>query len=176
MNNEYSMCLFTLGKEENLLDVFYNEIKALKEVFKEENINDFINNRFIKDKDKKEVLSKSLKGCHKYVSNFIYLTIDDNKIDEIIDIFEGFIDLYYKEKNIVLGTVYGISITDSKLKELEKKLSDKLNKTILLDFKKDSNLIGGYKVIVDNKLYDNSYKKKLENLKENLLKEGELND
>ena len=47
MNKEYSLSLFTLGKEENLLDNFYNEIKDLIEVFKDKEISFFLDNRFM---------------------------------------------------------------------------------------------------------------------------------
>jgi len=176
MNSEYAFSLFTLGKEENLLDDFYNDVKALLNVFKDKDINLFLENRFIKGEEKKNLLKDTLKEINKYIINFINIVIDDNKIDEIKDILENFIEFYYKEKNISKGVVYGISLDSYRLKELEDKLSKKLNKTILLEFIKDDSLIGGYKVVVDNILYDNSYKRKLDNLKENLLKEGENND
>lgn len=176
MNSEYSNSLFVLGKEENLLDSFYSDIKNLLAIFKNEEINKFLENRFIKIDEKKKILEDVLKEINIYVKNFINIIIEDNKTGEILDILEGFIELYYKEKNISKGKVYGLSLEKEKLKILEKKLSEKLNKTILLDFVKDDSLIAGYKVIVDNKLYDNSYKKKLDNLKNSLLKEGENND
>lgn len=176
MNKEYSLSLFTLGKEENLLDNFYNEIKDLIEVFKDKEISFFLDNRFINSEDKKKVLSDVLKKTHKYINNFVNVVIDDFKEADLVDIFECFIELYYKEKRITKGKVYGVSLDDSKLKELEEVLSKKLNKTVLLDFIKDESLIGGYKILVDNKLYDNSYKRKLDNLKDNLLKEGENDD
>lgn len=176
MNKEYSLSLFMLGKEENLLDSFYNDVKELIEVFKDKKISLFLDNRFINREEKKKVLNDTLKGIHKYVNNFINVVIDDDKESELAEIFEEFIELYYKEKKITKGKVYGVSLEENKLKELEKVLSEKLSKTVILDFIKDESLIGGYKIIVDNKLYDNSYKRKLENLKNNLLKEGEFDD
>jgi F-type H+-transporting ATPase subunit delta len=174
--NEYSLSLFTLGKEENLLDVFYDEIKVLLNVFEEERVTCFLENKFIKIDDKKDVINKVLKDVNKYLVNFINLVIDDRKEDNLLEMFANFNELYYKEKNIVVGTVYGLEIDENRIKILEDVYSKKMNKKVVLMFKQDLELIGGYKVIVDNKLYDNSYKSKLNNLKKKLLEEGEFND
>ena len=94
----------------------------------------------------------------------------------MIEIFDSYNSLYYKEKNIVEGIIYGLEIGNEKINELEEVFSRKLKKRVVLKFKQDVSLIGGYKVIVDNKLYDNSYKNKLNKLKDKLLEEGEVND
>lgn len=176
MNSEYASALFNLGKEENILDNFYNEIKLLIEIFKDNEIDSFISNKFVNSSNKKSILDKYLKDINKYLINFINIIIDDNKEEYLIDIFDEFNELYYKEKNISKGIIYGLEIDDDKIKKLEEVFTKKLNKKVILSFKQDISLIGGFKVIVDNKLYDNSYKTKLNNLKKELLKEGENND
>ena len=174
--NEYSLSLFTLGKDEGLLDAFYNEINDFMRVLKEEEILSFLTNKFIKCKEKKEVINKTLKDLNKYLLNFINIVIDDGKEDYFPEICSDFNELYFKEKNIVKGIVYGLNLEKEKIEKLEETLSHKLDKKVVLEFKRDISLLGGYKVIVDNKLYDNSYSSKLNNLKNKLLEEGEIND
>ena len=162
-----------MGKEENLLDIFYDEINSIIEIFKDKEINEFINDRFIKVKDKKNLLNRVLKDINKYILNFINLIIDDDKTYEIEEILNGFKELYYRENNVVNGIVYCLEIDEDKIRKLEEIFGEKLKKKVCLKFKKDISLIGGYKVVVDNKLYDNSYKNKLDKLESKLLKEGE---
>ena len=176
MNSEYASALFNLGKEENILDDFYNEIKVLLDILKDKEIKEFIENKFINNNEKKNILDKHLNKVNKYLVNFINIIIDDNKDEYLIDILDEFNELYYKEKNISKGIIYGLEIDEDKIKKLEEVFTKKLNKKVVLCFKQDVSLIGGFKVIVDNKLYDNSYKTKLNNLKKELLKEGESND
>lgn len=176
MNSEYASALFNLGKEENILDDFYNEIKVLLDILKDKEIKEFIENKFINNNEKKNILDKHLNKVNKYLVNFINIIIDDNKDEYLIDILDEFNELYYKEKNISKGIIYGLEIDEDKIKKLEEVFTKKLNKKVILYFKQDVSLIGGFKVIVDNKLYDNSYKTKLNNLKKELLKEGESND
>lgn len=176
MNSEYASALFNLGKEENILDDFYNEIKVILDILKDKEIREFIENKFINNNEKKKILDKYLEKGNKYLVNFINIIIDDNKDEYLIDILDEFNELYYKEKNISKGIIYGLEIDEDKIKKLEEVFTKKLNKKVVLCFKQDVSLIGGFKVIVDNKLYDNSYKTKLNNLKKKLLKEGENND
>lgn len=174
--NEYSLSLFTLGKEENMLDDFYGEVRCLLKVFKDEDINEFLESKFYSKRSKKEIISNCINGINKYLSNFINIVIDEGKEENLVKIFNAFNELYYKDKNILKGIVYGIRLEEEKLVVLEETFSKKLNKKVVLEFREDSSLIGGYKVIIDNKLYDNSYKNKLTKLKDKLLKEGELDD
>ena len=174
--NEYALSLFSLAKEENLLDIFYNETKFLIEIFKDEELLNFIIDKFIRNSDKKKAINNGLNSINRYLLNFINIIIDDNREDDLIEIFDSFNSLYYKEKNIVEGIIYGLEIGNEKINELEEVFSRKLKKRVVLKFKQDVSLIGGYKVIVDNKLYDNSYKNKLNKLKDKLLEEGEVND
>lgn len=174
--NDYSSSLFLLGKEENLLDVFYEELKSLIEVFKDKDFSEFFNNKLIKTSEKKEVINKHFKDIHKYIFNFLNILVDEKKEDELMDIFNSFVELYFNEKGIVKGLVYGLEIDNDKIKKLEEIFSDKLDKKVILEFKQDISLLGGYKVLVDNKLYDNSYKNKLNKLRDKLLEEGEFDD
>ena len=94
--NDFSSSLFLLGKEENLLDVFYEEINSLMEVFKDKEFANFFDNKLIKTNEKKEVIKKHFKDVHKYVFNFLNIIIDEKKEDELMDVFNDFIELYFE--------------------------------------------------------------------------------
>ena len=114
--SDYSSSLFLLGKEENLLDIFYEEISSLIEIFKDKEFANFFNNKLIKTSVKKEVINKHFKDIHKYIFNFLNIIIDEKKEDNLMDIFNGFIELYFNEKGIVKGLVYGLEIYNDKIK------------------------------------------------------------
>ena len=170
--NDYSLSLFSLAKEENLLEEIYQEIRLLTILFNEDDVVSFLEDKFISSCEKKKIINKVFKSKNKYINNFINIVVDDGKEEFLLEMFENFIKLYLKEKNIVKGFVYGAEIANEELKKLEEVISKKINKNVVLEFRQDVSLICGYKVVVDNKLYDNSYKTKLTKLKNKLLEEG----
>jgi F-type H+-transporting ATPase subunit delta len=67
--------------------------------------------------------------------------------------------LFNKEYGIVEGkAITAIEMTQEKLERLEKELSKKLNKTIKLENKVDSTVLGGVLVKIGDKVIDSSVK------------------
>ena len=65
--------------------------------------------------------------------------IDDQKEECLVEIFNSYNELYYKEKNIVKGIVFGLEIDEVKLSKLEKTFSNRLK--ISLSFKLSINCL-----------------------------------
>ena len=79
------------------------------------------------------------------------------------------------ELNIKRGIVYStIKLTKTQLKGMESKISKMLNANVTLRNVIDENLLGGFKVQVEDYILDDSMKNRLEKLKETItLKKGE---
>ena len=171
MINVYANALIDLSISENLLDVFYNHFLIIDDLYKNLDIQEFINNKFVDKEYKKEMIVKHFKDFSEYFVNFLFILANNDHLDKLGDISNKYKELYYREKNIEYGFIYGTSLTNNDLEKVEKALANKLNKQIKLEFIKDETLISGYKIKVGSKLYDNSYKHKLEMIKKSL-KEG----
>ena len=79
-------------------------------------------------------------------------------------------DLYNKHKNIQDVTLTSaIRLDESYLKKIKSKLSKLSTKSISINQKINSNIIGGFILKVDDKMYDASYRTKLKNIKKTLL-------
>jgi F-type H+-transporting ATPase subunit delta len=172
MIEAYANSLFELGKEENLLEVFYKHFLIIDKLYKEEQIKDFLEDKFVSNKEKDLIIEKYFDAFNQYFKNFLHLLIKDNQFDNLLQIKELFLNSYYIEKGILKGTVYGVNLASDDLALLEKTFSKKLNKNVSLTFIKDSSVIGGYRVEIGSRVYDTSYLHKLKLLQESLKKEA----
>ena len=121
---------------------------------------------------KERILDKHFSFVNSYMKSFLLMLNKDNNLDMLTEISNRFILLYKEYMGIEYGVVYGVSISEKELKTLEECFSKKFSKKVYLNFKKDISLISGYRVEVGKKVYDNSYKYKLEILRNSLKKEA----
>ena len=60
-------------------------------------------------------------------------------------------------------------LSKEQIEKIEKTLSLKEGKTVILKNKINPSLIGGAKIIINDRVYDNSVVNRIENIKKNLL-------
>ena len=74
---------------------------------------------------------------------------------------------------IMEGYIYSTkALSKNEINRIEKAISSRLNKEIYLIPKIDENLIGGFKVVINDYVFDASIKNKLEGLKSSLKERG----
>ena len=82
----------------------------------------------------------------------------------------AFNTLVNKHLGLIEGVVYSATaLSDDKLETLSTLFSKKLGEKVMLTSVIDESLIGGYKVSVNNVVYDNSIKLQLKHLKDTLM-------
>ena len=128
-----------------------------------------------KDEKKDIVTTVFASLTNQLILNFFYVVIDNQRANLIPEIIDEFVRIGYKELNIKKGIVYSTSpLSDANLLSLQNKVSSMLNANVTLENKIDKNLLGGFKIVVDDYLIDNSLASRLDNLKDELLnKKGE---
>ena len=71
------------------------------------------------------------------------------------------------------GVVYSSTkLSEENLNKLKKALEKKINKTLDLTNVVDESIIGGFKICLENSIYDSTINTRLNKLKETLLKGG----
>lgn len=170
----YSESLFELAKEENKVEKFSRDIEFIYNIFKP-NIEflAFFTSLKVSDQDKYQILEEAFKdSIDEYVLNFLKLLIKKRRFKFFYDIIEHFEVLTNKYLGIEKGFIYSSYKLDTSLvKKISEGLSKKLNKKVELEVKIDPSLIGGIKVVIGNRVYDDSIKNKLELMKTQLLRE-----
>lgn len=166
----YSDALFKLGVETDSLDSMKNDLVFVKQVLKEnEDFKRILQNPNVKKEDKKEMLSKVFSGIDIHILNFAKILIDKSRFFYFDDIVESFIYKYNEVNSVAQGILTSVREMDPEdIETIKETLSKKFGKKVELDHVIDSNLIGGFSVMLDGKMIDNSLQGKLSSLKSSL--------
>ena len=109
------------------------------------------------------------------VLSYLEIMIKRNGISNFEIVYSSFIHLYNESKGILEGKIYtAFDLSKEKINEIEKLLSKKEKREVVLTQISNPHLIGGVKIYLDNRIYDYSIEKKINEIKESLLKTKEL--
>ena len=151
------------GKEKQILE----EAQAVAALFEdEEELRSFINYPAISADEKKDVLKNIFEGkiCEELL-NFLYVLVDKRRtmnFGRIVKVYKSLID---QEEGYSYGTVYSVvRLSDDRLEELEKQTSQLLQTNVKLENELDPKLLAGFKILVEGKIIDASYRKKFDEL------------
>jgi F-type H+-transporting ATPase subunit delta len=168
----YALALFQLAKEQQLLEKVEEELRVVKEVlFVNVELKAILKSpKLLKDK-KKEILAEAFGSFDTIVLNTLMLLMDRHRADEIAAVADEFIELANEEKGIEVADVYSIRpLTDEERVALSSSFAAKIGKRSLqIENIVDSDLLGGVKIRIGNRIYDGSLRGKLDRLERKLL-------
>lgn len=150
----YARALFDIAQSENCIEYALSELRAFAngilvngikpcdlEQMKDRDFNTFIDD-----------CAKNLKWPD-FMSNFLLVLHNERRISNIkriLDIFEQSADVFFN-RVAVMVTVSG-ALNESDRNKLECTISNLLNKEIRFDYAIDPQILGGFKVSVNNSL------------------------
>lgn len=172
----YATAILELQKEEGISST--QTISELEMVYASFNadIKKFLYSKAINVNEKKEVLSKALKGLNKNVINFIFVLIDNYRIDLLKDIIDAYKELIDKEQGIIRVDVrLAHSLNKVQKEELKNAIKNRFfkyesYKDIEINEIVDSSILQGLVIEYQGKVLDASLLSKQEALKEYLEK------
>ncbi len=169
----YAGALISLAMEDNDLEGYRSDIKDLRQAIKEnEGILDVLSSAFIEFDEKERIIDNFYPG-RVNIRNFLKIVVRNNRSRYLIKILNEFIEECNEYLNIKDGTIYSVRKLDEKeIERVEKGIEKRLSCRVELVNVIDERLIGGIKVIVDDKIFDGSIKNKVEKLKDSLVKGG----
>lgn len=172
--NRYALGLFSIAEDENKVEIYKDEIKNINILLKEnEDLIHLFSSYFINQYEKEKCIDKIFGEFQIYTQNFLKLIIKNNRINKFNFIAKEFNKLCNDYLNIKEGIIYSTeALSKEQIKKVEDKLSEVINTKVELTNQIDEKLIGGIKVIVDEKVFDGSIKNKLEKLKSTLISGG----
>ncbi len=171
--NRYALALFQVAKEKKLLDVLESELRVVKDVLNaNKGFSALLSTRKLSKDKKKQIIQEVFSNVNPFLKNTLLLLVDRQREDQIAEVADSFIELAYAEKGIAEAKVTSVRpLSEEETKALSKVFSAKLGKKeLLIENKVDSNLLGGIKLQVGNRIYDGSLKGKLERLENQLLR------
>jgi F-type H+-transporting ATPase subunit delta len=170
MNDCYSKALFDLAVENNTLDDIKEQFQIFKKIYKNDlDFQKFLNAKNIDKSNKKDFLDKTLKDFNKSFVSFLKVLIDSNKIDNLLEIYIKFVELYQEKNNIMFFEIHSAKkLSEEEINVIRNKLKKIYLHKIEIKNYVDESLIGGIKITNDGVALDNTLIGQLEVLKANL--------
>ena len=163
---EYAKSLFELHNSiENKIET-YNHLEVIAKVLEDEDVMNVLVHPLIGKNDKKEIIKNAFQEqLNEILLHFLYVLIDNNRIDEIKNIKDDFYDLLNNEQKIIEVIVEANhELPSNELKDLTKKLENKYQKKVILKPSINNKIIGGIKLTIKNEIYDASVNNYLNDL------------
>jgi ATP synthase F1 delta subunit len=172
VDRTYGFALFQATEDFNNTNEIAKGLTQLVSVI-EDNLEffDMLKSPAIPKDEKKSSVQKIFQGqMDEVLINFLCVLIDKGRIDRFFGIAKEFDKCVDEFNGITVGIVYSVvEIPKEKLKKLEAETGALIKKNVELKNEIEPELIGGIKIYVDGKLIDASLKRRLLDMKEQLI-------
>ena len=168
----YARALFSLAEEEKKLEAVATDMGELKKLL--ENSTDFsgfILNPLLSSSKQAELIREFFTGkVDPLTFDFLQLLCKKKRLNQLSEILDAFNSLLLEKRNQVHAEVTSaVALDDQQMDAIKANLESMTDKSVILNTKKDSALIGGFKVMIDGVIIDNSVQYQLLKLKEKLV-------
>jgi F-type H+-transporting ATPase subunit delta len=168
----YALALFQLSKENNLLDQMEEELRVVKQVItNSSDLNAVLKSPKVTIDKKKEIVKDSFSKINPFVLNTLMILIDRHREEYITEVADHFVELANEERGIAEALVYSVRpLTDAEKEALSVSFAAKVDKKSLrIENIVDTDLLGGLKLRIGNRIFDGSLRGKLDRLERKLL-------
>lgn len=165
INKEYGGGLFALAVEEGVEMELLAESRELSKLLSAEYLHLLINPAIPKE-TRISLVGEVLDGrVHPYLANFVKLMTERGLVSEIHSCFTEYESLYYDRFGIIKARAESaVELTDAQKEKLRQKLEAHTGKTVEIEYVIDKALIGGMRVLLNGRLFDDSVKMKLKEI------------
>ncbi|MCB9032415.1 MAG: ATP synthase F1 subunit delta [Chitinophagales bacterium] len=169
----YATALYQEAAAQNTLDSSLQDVKDLIKII---NSNDELNQLFqnpIVDVETKRSIVQSLfqSKLTPLVYNFLILLIDNKREAGVIPMLNKFIDIYNDKHGISnVQLILASEIDNTTLNKIESFIKTQSGKpNVVINKKVDESILGGFIINFGDRIYDNSVKRKLQQIKNDLI-------
>ena len=165
---EYAQAIFMLAAENDCLDEYKVKLGAIRDAVTENpEILDVLDSPAILLSERLVVVDKIFgEDYPEYIVSAIKLLCEQRLVKELETVISEFLELAREAQNHATATVYYVEpLTDEQKAALVAKLMRVSGKTVDARYVEDKSLIGGIKVVLDDKLIDGSISGKLNKIK-----------
>jgi len=174
----YANDLMKIAQQENRVDKYFEVLNKINNRINLDNaFKEYFDKFDVSADEKKSFLAEAFnKELDPSIINAFFLMNGEiRKSHTEIMLIHDFIQNYYSTKNILFGSVYSVRpLSETQIEKLEKAISSQVGQEVKLENKLDESILGGIKVIVDDTIWDDSYKSKLTDLKSSLLVQDDI--
>lgn len=165
----YAKSLLDLAIEQGKLEIVLQDVQSFVSAAQNRAFALLLKSPLVKSDKKEKVLDAIFKGKIDPLTNsFLHIIIRKGRESQLTDIAQEFINQYREIKNIsIVNIVSAEPISDETLSSIRKKLVDSKMTRGNIEFSTtvDKNLIGGFVISFEDKLYDASISHQLDQLR-----------
>jgi F-type H+-transporting ATPase subunit delta len=175
--NRYAKAILQLAEEEKKIDQLTSDFNLLDgSIKKSRDLRLLLDSPIINRQKKKKALSAIFeKKVDNLTLKFLLLLTDKNREALLPSIISQYNRLLDEKNNVVDAVVITvIPFTDSQAQEIKKKLERITKKTVRLSFKIDQKLMGGFKVRIEDTIFDGSILQQFKLIKDRFMAAGVL--
>jgi F-type H+-transporting ATPase subunit delta len=168
----YALALFQLANEHQLLNQLEEELRAVKEVVNHNaDLKAVLGSPKLPVEKKKEIVKNAFSSVNTYLLNTLLILIERHREDHITEVAEQFIALANEARGIADAKVYSVRpLSEAEREALSASFAARVGKKSLrIDNIVDTNLLGGIKIRIGNRIFDGSLRGKLDRLERQLL-------
>ncbi|WP_210364419.1 F0F1 ATP synthase subunit delta [Bacillus sp. REN3] len=168
----YALALFQIASEKQVLAQVEGELRTVKEVVSNNpDLTAFLKSPKLPNEKKKEVLKQAFASASTYVLNTLMILVDRHREDQISEVADQFIALANEARGIAEAKVYSVQpLSAEQAEAISAAFAPQVGKqTLQIENIVDSNLLGGVKLRIGNRIFDGSLRGKLDRLERKLL-------
>ncbi|MGG1396974.1 F0F1 ATP synthase subunit delta [Bacillus salipaludis] len=168
----YASALFQIAKEQQILSQVEEDLRVVKEVIQtNKDLKAVLSSLKLTKENKKAILKQAFANINGYVVNTLMILMDRHREGEIVEVVNQFIELAYEASGVAEAEVSSVRpLSDAEREAISATFAAKVGKQSLrIENIVDSELLGGVKVRIGNRIYDGSLRGKLDRLQRKLL-------
>lgn len=172
ISDRYAEALFSLAVENNAVDKYEEQVKlVLDTITVDKEILKILTHPDINGEDKMDILVQAFNDItDDDIMGLFSVIIRKNREKQIVDILKIFLEKVKKYNGISDAVVESaIPLSSEKLKIIENKLTNKLNKQVVAKSVVVPELLGGLRISIDGHILDKTVKRQLEDMKKQML-------
>ena len=172
ISRRYAEALFEIALEKNSVDKFFDDVTLIYESIKDDK--DFLTilkHPQISGEEKLAVLTNAFKGkVEDDIIGLFSVAFRKNREAQLLGILEVFIEKVRDKKGITTAEIVSAKpLTAPQIKSLQQKLEETSKKQVDVKYSIDPSLIGGLRIKMGGMLIDNTIKRSLDEMKQQLL-------
>lgn len=170
VTKRYAEALFSLASSEGVLEAVSNDVLRLRAEFDSENVRAYLLDARIPSETRLSKLETVTSSMNQLTQNFVRLLFDRRREGVLAQLGEAFHQKHLAEAGAAEGVVESVRpLDEASLKNLADSLTKRIGKTVTLTSKLNPDLLGGARVIVENRMIDFTLRGRLDALKKRML-------
>ncbi len=171
-SKRYAKALFDLSVDNGRLDQVSTDVKALRAlVLNSKELTHFLEDPLLTVERRSAILQSLFQGkIEPLVYQFILFVEEKNRIAFLADICEKFDELFYDYKGIIrVRIISAVELTSDQTEAISAKLREKFGKEIEPHGIVDPSILGGFRVVIGDQVFDHSLINQLNRVKQNII-------